>query len=431
MDLAKYYSNKEVMRHLVKMAKDRELVVTYSDKCFGKRPDVLNFDHDVIELARSGVTSFHFSEERWSNPLLLKPGMLQKQLDDLRISWDLILDVDGPFEYSKIVAYLLVEAIKFQDVKNISVKFSGNKGFHIGIPAESFPEKIHNIETKQLFPDGPKVIAAYLKEMIKEVLTSKFLGERDVEEIANEIGKKKEDLMKDGKFDPFSIVDIDTILISNRHVFRAPYSYHEKSGLISIPINPEKILNFNKEDAKIENVKFDIGFLDNFEDNEASKLIIQAFDWDSKKKKVVKEIVKRNYEVPEKVIPEEYFPPCMNILSKGIEKDGRKRALFILMNFLKGVGYQYKEMEDYILDWNKRNYEPLKEGYVRSQLMWDKKQGKKFPPPNCPHASRENNYYIELGVCKPDNFCKTIKNPLQYAIRKSFVFGKKKKTKKK
>ena len=40
-------------------------------------------------------------------------------------------------------------------------------------------------------------------------------------------------------------------------------------------------------------------------------------------------------------------------------------------------------------------------------------------PPNC------KEYYQGIGVCQPDNFCKLIKNPMNYVVRKSFNFGKK------
>ena len=36
----------------------------------------------------------------------------------------------------------IVKALKHCNVKNIGVKFSGNKGFHIGVPWESFPKSI-------------------------------------------------------------------------------------------------------------------------------------------------------------------------------------------------------------------------------------------------------------------------------------------------
>ncbi len=161
-NILQYYSRKDVQKAIVNAAKNREVAVKYSDKGFGKRPDILQFDNDVLELAKSGATSFHISEEHWSNPLLLQPGMTKVQLDNLRSGWDCILDIDCKFlEYSKEAALLLVEALKFNNINNFGIKFSGGTGFHIGISFESFPENVHDQETKLLFPDGVRVIATY------------------------------------------------------------------------------------------------------------------------------------------------------------------------------------------------------------------------------------------------------------------------------
>ena len=34
-------------------------------------------------------------------------------------------------------------------------------------------------------------------------------------------------------------------------------------------------------------------------------------------------------------------------------------------------------------------------------------------------------YYKDFGVCKPDNLCSRIKNPVNYAKRKTFYLNKK------
>ena len=115
MNLFKYYSDKRVQEALLKISKNREIAARFDDS-FGKRPDILQFESDIIEFVKKGATSFHFSEEHWSNPLLLKPGMTKAQLDSLRIGWDLILDIDGPLEFSKITTNLISEALQFHDV---------------------------------------------------------------------------------------------------------------------------------------------------------------------------------------------------------------------------------------------------------------------------------------------------------------------------
>ena len=93
-DVIRYYSRKDVQRAIVEISKNREVGVKFSDKGYGKRPDVLNFDNDVYELAKKGATSFHISEELWKDPLLIKTGMTKKQLDELRLGWDLLIYLD-------------------------------------------------------------------------------------------------------------------------------------------------------------------------------------------------------------------------------------------------------------------------------------------------------------------------------------------------
>ncbi|MFT4261716.1 MAG: hypothetical protein ACMXX9_04765, partial [Candidatus Woesearchaeota archaeon] len=132
-----YYKRLEIRKELVKYAKDKEIAIRYKEY-FGKRPDILAYESDVLELAKKKATSFHCSEELWSNPLSLRSDIKTKEMDDLRIGWDLILDIDcAHFIYSKLAAYLVVEILKEENIKGITCKFSGNKGFHVAVPWES------------------------------------------------------------------------------------------------------------------------------------------------------------------------------------------------------------------------------------------------------------------------------------------------------
>ena len=93
--------------------------------------------------------------------------------------------------------------------------------------------------------------------------------------------------------------------------------------------------------------------------------------------------------------------------------------MFILINFLISLGWGYKEIEDYLREWNKKNTEALRENYLVGQLRYHKTQKKKILPPNC----NNDMYYLDVGVCRPDNLCSKIKNPVSYSIRKS-VFSR-------
>jgi hypothetical protein len=411
--ILQYYSRKDIQKQIVSSSKNREIAARYGDN-FGKRPDVLQFESDLLDLAKKGASSFHTSVEHWSNPLDLKPGMSKKELDDLRIGWDLLIDIDCKFlEYSKIAADLLVEAIKFHGIENIGLKFSGNRSFHIGIPFNSFPKKVNNISTNLLFPDSIKAIVYHLKNLVKEHLASQILEINTIEEISSSINKPRKDLMKDNIFDPFSVIEIDELLVSSRHMYRSPYSLNEKSGLISIPIKINQINNFKLSSAKMENVEGTIKFLnEDSQENEASNLIIQSFDSFKKKEEIKIDKSKVNRIKIEGKIKTDRFPPCIQKCLEGLKSDGRKRALFILINFLRNMNWEMDEIEKFLIDWNKKNYEPLKDSYILSQIKWNKSQSVKLPP-NCSNES----YYKDLGIKCPDNICSRVTNPINYTIK--------------
>lgn len=425
----KHYKREDIQKEIIENAQDREVAIKFGDKGFGKRPDVLRYPNDILELAKQGATSFHASEELWRSPLQLDPMMKKLDVEKLRIGWDLVLDVDCKFlEYSKITADLLIKALKFQGINSISCKFSGGTGFHIGVPFESFPSTLHEKETRLWFPDGARAIALYLKEMIKNPLIEQLLKNDGVEKIVQKTGKKFNDVVKNGVFDPFSIIGIDTILISSRHLYRMPYCFNEKTGLVSVPINPNKVLDFRKEIAIAENVRVSkYRFLDKkrVEKNEAKKLLVQAFDFNLKREEIVKE-KGRQYEIPEEAVPEQFFPPCIKLILKGLS-DGRKRSLFILTNFLTSVGWSYEQIEKVLEEWNKRNAEPLREVLIKGQIRYHKQKAKKILPPNCANSM----YYKDFRVCVPDNLCQKIKNPVNYSRIKTRYLDKEKKKEKK
>lgn len=424
--ILEYYSRKDVQKAILNSSKNREVAVKYQDGNFGKRPDILQFENDILELAKQGASSFHISEEHWGNPLLLKPGMTKSELDNLRIGWDCILDIDTKFlEYAKIAASLIIGALRFHGVKNIGCKFSGGSGFHIGVPFASFPPEVNAQETKLLFPEGVRVIASYIKNMIAPLLSEKILDISTLQEIANSINKKKSELLINNVFNPFSVLEIDSILISNRHMYRSPYSINEKKFLVSTPILPEEINSFKLKQAKIENVKVEIDFLPTkINPGESSQLIIQAFD--SLKKQDISKIIKKQYQPLNFKISQDSFPPCIIHGLNGL-KDGRKRFLFILINFLKSTGYPLDDIEKIIETWNKKNTQQLQQGYINSQLSWHKRQKEKILPPNCSN----NSYYKDIAICRTDNWCKLIRNPVNYSIRKRRVLEQNKTKRKK
>ena len=258
--------------------------------------------------------------------------------------------------------------------------------------------------------------------------TKTMLEKESLDAIMKKTGKRFNEVVKKGVFEPFSILSIDTLLISSRHLYRMPYSFNEKSGLVSVPINPDKILEFRKEIAIPANVRVSkFRFLDrkNAEKDEAKKLIVQAFDFNKKTEEGVRKNAE-NYEDVKEAVPEQFFPPCINLILKGVT-DGRKRSMFILVNFLSSLGWGYEQIEQKLEEWNKKNPEPLREVLIKGQTRYHKQQKKKVLPPNCANSM----YYKDFRVCVPDNLCQKIKNPVNYSRIKIRYLEKEKKTSKK
>lgn len=390
-------------------------------------------------------------------------------------------------EYSKLAARSLIKALEFHSVKGVGVKFSGGKGFHIIVPWMSFPKEVYGQETKNMFPKFPRLICQYLievsrpilekeieeedikftsklekgticlkckkiaREFSKLILSCPFCRREEHSEVVGDVKIKRcpecrsEMIEKERKIfyrcnecninsldypenfrdsiDIFKVLGVDVVLVSPRHLFRAPYSLHEKTALASAVIDKDKILNFQIKDANPFKVTVR-NFLPDSEEGEARELLIQAIDWGKDKEH---EIEKRKTDSNEKndfkdiVIKDltpNLYPPCVLEILKGLKQDGRKRALFILLNFFKSLKLSQPEIEKRIDEWNKKNYKPLKEGYVRSQLSWHERQ-KSVLPPNC-----DKPHYKDLAVCKPDSLCRFVKNPVNYTVKKSFLIRK-------
>lgn len=499
-----FYSRIEIQNEILKFCKDKEIGTRYLEGFFGKRPDIILTKNDILTLAKSGVSSFHVSEERWENPMQLAISKNKKDLDSLRTGWDLIIDIDCPnWELSKRICSVIIDILKKHDIKSISCKFSGNKGFHIGVPFEAFPQKIQGDDARLFFPDGVKRILEYIAFYAKKNYSDKIIKGFNTNKLAQELGIEKSKLIREfckncntniennkhkityscskcgnimekeeyqetiecpkcgfGLMQPDKkerlgcpncnstefekeinfnhILGLDEVLISSRHLYRMPFSLHEKSGLVSVPIDIEKVDEFKKELAKPANVTLQYSFLDTSKtkNSEAEKLIINSLDFNPKiinmeRKEIEekfnsdKEMLKviQNFDNDEK-LPIECFPPSIINLLKGL-KDGKKRALFILLNFLDCVGWENNEIEDIVVDWNKKNTPPLKEGIIKTHLNYKKNSKEKILPPNYSNQK----YYADLGILSPEEKSGKLKNPVNYAFKKSF-FSKNKKNKK-
>ncbi len=482
-----YYARKEIQQAMFEFCNHRETIANFNNKFFAKRPDCFDYSTDILNAARQGATSFHCSEEIWENPLDINTDMTPEQYNKIKTGWDFLIDIDSKYlDYSKIAAKLLIAALEHHGIKNIGIKFSGSKGFHILIPFRAFPREVSNESTKDRFPEWPRLIAGYISEMIHDKLTEQILElstEDDIEKqgktlfelkcktcgnepLTKTIGKyvcpnfkckaevesmksnrkqmlcpscndkmsrvslsevlicetcktnsKKNPELFEKKASSKELIDsVDIVLVAPRHLFRAPYSLHEKTALASIPLDKSQIENFQPSDADPLKIKEIKSFMPDCEEGEARELLLQALDWAEKKEPKTKKYEGASVSLKGLTITEDMYPPIIKKLLLGIKDDGRKRALSLILSFFTSLEFPQDFIEEKIEKWNKKNYQPLKQGYIKSQILWYLKN-KRLPP----------NYgkpiYKEFGIQSPPE--PGMKNPINYTIKRAMQSGRK------
>lgn len=414
-----YYSREDIQEELLRLAKNKEIVGVFRNGSYGERPNTFIYPQDIISTVKSGSVEFHFSLEYWKNPIQIK----KTNYEQLRSGFDFILDIDcKDTEHGKIAANLFIKELNNHGIKNIGLKFSGGTGFHIAVPWSSIPNKVDYQLTAKQYPDLPRLMASYLKSRIRKKLENTLLSKYDIEKLAEQTGKPVKDFITKTGIAPYKIVDIDPILISPRHLVRMPYSLNRNTFLVSMPLKIEQLEDFKREDANPENIKSIENFLPKSEPDETELLISQTIDWRTHNfVKEEKKIIKR--AKLNKAIPLEVAPPCIKNILKGLP-EGKKRSVFVLINYLSSTGWKQEDMERVLLEWNNKNSPPLQENYIMGQLRYGSE--KQVAPPNC----IKPGYYIDIEICQPDIICggenKTIKNPVNYPFKKLGI-GKKNK----
>jgi len=412
LEILKYYSRPEIQNAMLTISKNREVVGSVKDGSYLKRPDTLLYPKDIVERVKKDVVAFHCSVEKWIQPMQLSPNLTFNELANLRKGWDLIIDIDSKVKIEHAIAGVKViyNFLKDLGIKP-SVKFSGSRGFHMGISNEAFPEKIDYEETSKRYPEIPQILAEYIREKIKDHLLEELIAtEGGIAALVKTVPSISE-------LSPYSFIEIEKGW-GNRHLFRVPYSLHTKQWLVSLPLTFEDLKNFKPEDAKPDKVKTDIEFLVNRKD-EATELLLQALDWKAKQpKEIIKEV--RIRSKTKRPIPEDLFPPCIKLILNGLQ-DGKKRSLFSLLAFLRTMNWNQENIEKRIMEWNIKNSKPLSDRFIKTQLKWHFRQSRELMPANC----YSDLFYVAIGVCKPNQYC--WKNPVNHPFK---VMGKNKNMKK-
>lgn len=408
-ELLAYYSREDVQEALLDASRGREVVGVFRSGEFSKRPNTLVYPQDITAMVKSGVMEFHFSIERWSNPMAIKSS----NYGELRTGWDMVFDLDcKDFEHARVTAMELGKALRKHDIRGFSVKYSGGKGFHLAIPWEAVPEKINFMPSARMYPELVRRVCDYLKDFTREALEEAMLKRWGPEKIAQDSGLELGDISsKDSVIDPWKVVELDPVLISPRHLLRMPYSIHKGNSLVSLPIRFQDLGEFRKDMADPRKVKVRERFPGGAEKDEASGLLAEVIDWSAKREKKAKAVARKEFEL-DKPVPKELFPPCVKLILQGLQ-DGKKRSIFVLLNFLHSLKWSWDDIERELLEWNSRNSPSLPDNYIRGQIRYAMSKAKPVPPPNCSNMS----YYKNYAVCVPDENCRGIKNPLNYPLR--------------
>lgn len=491
-----YYANPKLQEYMIEFARNREVVPRYFEG-FGRRPDMIQYPTDVAGWAQKGATSFHCSEEIWHDPLQLQSSMSQDEMNSLRKSWDLLIDIDSPYlDFSKVACVLVCQALEDYGIRDYGIKYSGSKGFHIILSGDAFPEEFEGMKKSESFPQWPRAIVGYLMSVIKpeygrriskmdinlEALKKRTnLTEKDITEVlcpncANPVKQTtkvtlrcedcgstverpnmkitnrvlrctncpgKLEIVKEEPYfvcehcgtksintvnseDGNTIIlsksakeqsrnynanfeatiageklgDFDLVLVAPRHLFRMPYSLHEKTCMASIVLEKNEVENFAPSHAQPMKIKLK-PYIKQTKKECGTELLKKSLEWNAKKM----EYEKKSYETKAGQVKKEYsqkdyshltekdFPEPIKKLLKGLE-DGKKRGLFILLAFLRSIGYKKEQTDVLVREWNAKNKEPLKEGYIRSQVEWNYRQRKPIMPPNYANDA----FYKDLGL---------------------------------
>ncbi len=210
-----------------------------------------------------------------------------------------------------------------------------------------------------------------------------------------------------------SLGSLDLVLVAPRHLFRMPYSLHEKTALASIVIKKEDLDSFQPKDASPLKAE-PISFYPSSEPGEGAFLLETALSWKARNESVMEKEAYKKYEGISNLdisnVPESAFPDSIKKLMKGL-KDGRKRGLFILITFLRSLNFPADYINKSVRDWNKKNDPPLKEGYVKSQIDWHIKQKRTILPPNYSNHA----FYKDLNLFSA---APSEKNPVSEVIKK-------------
>jgi len=192
------------------------------------RPILLDSEAALEEALRSGASAFYCSYWRYADP--------QEPLHPL--GHDLVWTIratNGGLRFAKEVTVAVLDALADCGLYEPWVKYSGELGFDLFIPLEAIPGDAWTDDIKAL-ADIQGALTSYIVSHLTE-RSAGFQVRTTNPHIA--VGKGS-----------------DTCLLSElrlrRGLLLAPMSLNPKSGLVSLPLAPERVASFSVLDASPE-----------------------------------------------------------------------------------------------------------------------------------------------------------------------------------
>jgi hypothetical protein len=306
--LRSYYLRPEILEALYSQADGREIWLGKGSP----RPLAAESREELrglIERYGSELPfPFFFSVEVFREPLRVGVEPAESQ----RLDWAFFLDLDSEdFEAARRAAAKGLKILEAFNVDAFLLKFSGRRGFHFLIPGLAF-DIFGPSEYVKGYPLIPLRLAAFFEACIR---------------------------------DPR--VKIDYSVYKPRQLYRAAYSLHEATGLVSIPI--EDPLAFRLEDARPENVSPRLDWLPKPRVGEARRLLEAVRDWWRRRPPASGlKILKPGTSRPS----DGRYGWVEALLSRGIP-DGRHRLLWLVVApYLVNIkGFSVEEASARTMEW--------------------------------------------------------------------------------
>lgn len=267
------------------------------------------------------------------------------------------IDGDGLTEESycktKHDALSLIVCLKnclFFRQEDISIYFSGSKGFHVVIPANVL--KINPCNN----------LGAIYKKFVKHVKT-----------VAN-------------------LETIDLKIYDNRRLFRVPNSINGKTGLYKVQITEEQLRKYNAKQMQ------------EYASSERDNKINQSA-YNHEARAMFDSIVNRSNDTRQriqrqiKILPEnerKLFPCNIYLLKTSLPQGSRNNVLVSLMVSLLSGGWPEDEAKAILQEWNANNDPPLPDGEFERTI----KSGKYMCSCGRSYGCSTYSEYIPEEICK-------------------------------